>query len=129
MPSPRPWKMIRYFHSTVLTNPPGHLWREKWTALSGPLSQALFRVLINQLVAIPLLYFPIFYAWRGYILHPNPLTLNPKTLNPKSETRNPKPETRNPKPETLPQVLPLRQRPANPGAHAQVLVPRERVLY
>jgi len=22
-----------------LTNPPGHLWREKWTALSGPLSQ------------------------------------------------------------------------------------------
>jgi len=27
MPSPRPWKMIRYFH----------LWREKWTALSGPL--------------------------------------------------------------------------------------------
>ena len=23
-------------HSTVLTNPPGHLWRDKWTALSGP---------------------------------------------------------------------------------------------
>ena len=22
-----------------LTNPPGHLWRDKWTALSGPLSQ------------------------------------------------------------------------------------------
>ena len=21
-----------------LTNPPGHLWRDKWTALSGPLS-------------------------------------------------------------------------------------------
>ena len=32
MPSPRPWKMIRY-----LTNPPGHLWRDKWTTLSGPL--------------------------------------------------------------------------------------------
>jgi len=25
----------------LLTNPPGHLWRDKWTALSGPLSQAL----------------------------------------------------------------------------------------
>jgi len=22
----------------ALTNPPGHLWRDKWTALSGPLS-------------------------------------------------------------------------------------------
>ena len=22
-----------------MTNPPGHLWRDKWTALSGPLSQ------------------------------------------------------------------------------------------
>ena len=31
MPSPRPW----------LTNPPGHLWRDKWTALSGPLSLTL----------------------------------------------------------------------------------------
>ena len=35
IPSPRPWKMIRYFHSTVL---PGHLWCDKWTALSAPLS-------------------------------------------------------------------------------------------
>ena len=24
---------------SLLTNPPGHLWRDKWTALSGPLSQ------------------------------------------------------------------------------------------
>ena len=24
----------------ALTNPPGHLWREKWTALSGPLSHS-----------------------------------------------------------------------------------------
>ena len=43
MPSPRPRKMIRYFHSTVqkLSNPPGHLWRDKWTVLSGPLSVSL----------------------------------------------------------------------------------------
>jgi len=26
-------------HTSQVTNPPGHLWRDKWTALSGPLSQ------------------------------------------------------------------------------------------
>ena len=26
-----------------MTNLPGHLWRDKWTALSGPLTQALRR--------------------------------------------------------------------------------------
>ena len=63
-------------------------------------SQALSRVLINQLTAIPLLYFPIFYAWRGSILNPNPLTLNPKpqTPNPKPHTPHPKPQTPNPTP-------------------------------
>jgi len=25
--------------ASLLTNPPGHLWRDKWTTLSGPLSQ------------------------------------------------------------------------------------------
>ena len=38
-PSPRPWKMIRYFH--LIRNPsclfPSPSWRGKWTALSGPL--------------------------------------------------------------------------------------------
>ncbi|KAJ1468782.1 hypothetical protein T484DRAFT_1920083 [Baffinella frigidus] len=29
-------------------------------------SQALARVLINQLIVTPLLYFPLFYAWRGF---------------------------------------------------------------
>jgi hypothetical protein len=36
MPSPRPCKMIRYFHSTVRnpgSNPPGQFWRDKWTTL------------------------------------------------------------------------------------------------
>jgi hypothetical protein len=26
---------------SYLTNPPGHVWREKWTALSGPLSEMM----------------------------------------------------------------------------------------
>ena len=34
MPSPRPWQMIRYFHSTV------HLGRSTYHAISGPPSQA-----------------------------------------------------------------------------------------
>ena len=42
MPSPRPWKMIRRFHSTGwvirVDLSPRHLWRDKWTALRGPLS-------------------------------------------------------------------------------------------
>ena len=46
--------MIRYSHSTVLTDPPGHSWRDKWTALSGPLSQdvsALSRRLVARYAA------------------------------------------------------------------------------
>ena len=43
---------ISYFHSTGpeswLTNPPGHLWRDKWTALSGPLSGLRVWVLANR---------------------------------------------------------------------------------
>ena len=27
-----------------MTNPPGHLWRDKWTALSGPFSQGQQRL-------------------------------------------------------------------------------------
>ena len=30
-----------------LTNPPGHLWRDKWTALSGPLSRPRISVLFS----------------------------------------------------------------------------------
>jgi len=30
-----------------MTNPPGHLWREKWTALSGPLSECLAAVVVS----------------------------------------------------------------------------------
>ena len=50
MPSPRPWRTITYFHSIELTNPPGHLWRDKWTALSGPLAccDGLGEALVGQ---------------------------------------------------------------------------------
>ena len=40
--SPRPWKMIRKDSlnrpESKLTTPPGHLWHDQWTILSGPLS-------------------------------------------------------------------------------------------
>ena len=33
------WKMTqRALQGCEVTNPPGHLWRDKWTALSAPLS-------------------------------------------------------------------------------------------
>ena len=33
------WGWLREVSAeSQLTNPPGHLWRDKWTALSGPLS-------------------------------------------------------------------------------------------
>ena len=31
-----------------MTNSPGHLWREKWTALSGPLSQVPLKVEVER---------------------------------------------------------------------------------
>jgi len=44
----------------MLTNPPGHLWRDKWTALSGPLSQAahagdqeITDDLLDRLIRVP----------------------------------------------------------------------------
>ena len=42
MPSPCPWKILSLNRpESWMTNPPGHLCRDKWTALSGPLSVRL----------------------------------------------------------------------------------------
>jgi len=52
-----------------LTNPPGHLWRDKWTALSGPLSVALLERMASVLT-----------RWVGFAAHstaakhPSPLS-------------------------------------------------------
>ena len=35
---------------SLLTNPPGHLWRDKWTAPSGPLSVVVISARIDLLI-------------------------------------------------------------------------------
>ena len=40
---------VRQDSSSELTNPPGHLWRDKWTALSRPLSSFVFEGLQDRL--------------------------------------------------------------------------------
>jgi len=53
---------------SLLTNPPGHLWRDKWTAPSGPLSRLPPEP--STLNCEPLHFTP-------YTLHPAPYTLHP----------------------------------------------------
>ena len=52
VPSERTADVIRNLHSTDpeswLTNPPGHLWRDKRTAVSGPLSCAAAEFMATQ---------------------------------------------------------------------------------
>ena len=58
-----------------LTNPPGHLWRDKWTALSGPLSPStsLRRAVFATLTSAA--WLPGVAVYRGTSLirkHPPP---------------------------------------------------------
>ena len=52
----------------LLTNPPGHLWHEKWTVLSGPLSQAIPALLapLPHFLRTP-------YTVQGYLAQKKPL--------------------------------------------------------
>ena len=45
-----PWVTIR--GGAELTNPPGHLRRDKWTALSGPLSTYTFPSKVHELATL-----------------------------------------------------------------------------
>ena len=72
-----------------MTNPPGHLWRDKWTALSGPFSEGRDEIVrrdVFQRQKLPSLVPSLAQA-------PNPLPPKPQHPNfntPKHETRNTK---------------------------------------
>jgi len=117
--------------SCRLTNPPGHLWRDKWTALSGPLSQEFqdfFAALppggVTAVVDAP----NVAYAkqnFEGGQFSYHQVDLNGSTLHPKLEIRNLKPETRDPRPETMiPKPSTLNPKPQNPNPKPQNSTPK-----
>ena len=75
-----------------LTNPPGHLWRDKWTArpkwttLSNPDSYNTTKGVLEELVS----KYSIKETGSNYPTHLFDPAVQPHTLHPKPSTLNPK---------------------------------------